>query len=193
MREAGDADTAATLANGDARTRSPLTVIERAASEVLHRENGEYQALRLAVSVDESADGSETTDEMQAVASVAGGDGRTVTATGDPIIGQLVRDHLLQTVLTSLAITLLVVLVILAVAYRIAHGSATLGVVTLLPVVFGVSWIIGTMYVIGYPLSVVTSVIASITVGIGIDWARLQSSEETAATQSTPGVAGPDD
>ena len=82
MREAGDADTAATLANGDARTRSPLTVIERAASEVLHRENGEYQALRLAVSVDESADGSETTDEMQAVASVAGGDGRTVTATG---------------------------------------------------------------------------------------------------------------
>jgi predicted exporter len=167
MREAGDADTAVTLANGDARTRSPLTVIERAASEVLYRENGEYQALRLAVSVDESADGSETTDEMQAVASVAGGDGRTVTATGG--------------------------VVILAVAYRIAHGSATLGVVTLLPVVFGVSWIIGTMYVIGYPLSVVTSVIASITVGIGIDWARLQSSEETATPQSTPGVAGPDD
>jgi predicted RND superfamily exporter protein len=98
------------------------------------------------------------------------GDGRTATATGRPIINQLIQDYLLETLLTSLLVTLLVVGAMLAGAYRLAHGSATLGLVTLLPVAFVVSWIIGTMYVIGYPLSVLTTIVASITVGIGIDY-----------------------
>jgi predicted RND superfamily exporter protein len=62
------------------------------------------------------------------------------------------------------------VVVVLVVVFRVVHGSATLGVVTLLPVTAAVSWIIGTMYLLGYPLSILNTIIASLTIGIGIDY-----------------------
>jgi hydrophobe/amphiphile efflux-3 (HAE3) family protein len=209
-REAGEQPVTVILANGEPRTVSPLTVMERVAarnesfnatfqaadtdgdgvpdenlgavydalyaaapeqaSRVLHREDGEYVALRVAVSVNPEADGRDTTDQMQQVAAHLDGDGLAATATGRPIIDQLVQDYLLETLLTSLFVTLLVVAAVLAAVYRLEHGSATLGLVTLVPVAAVVSWVVGTMYVIGYPLSVLTTIVASITVGIGIDY-----------------------
>jgi len=199
-----------TLATGEARTKSPLTVMERVAaqheafnrsltaadtdgdgvpdtnvtalydqlyeiapeqaSSVLHRENGAYVATRVAVSVNGEASGEATMAQMQDVASVLDGETRDATATGRPIVNELIQDHLLGTLLSSLLITLAVVLALLAVVYRVVHDSATLGVVTLVPVLLVVSWVIGTMSVLGYPLSVLTTLVASITIGIGIDY-----------------------
>jgi hydrophobe/amphiphile efflux-3 (HAE3) family protein len=198
------------LATGDARTQSPLTVMERVAatneqfnqsftaadtdgdgipdttlvalydqlfeiapdraSSVLHRDDGEYVAARMAVSVNAEAPGEEITAQMDAVSGVLEADGRTVTATGEPILNQLVQEYMLETLFTSLLITLLVIVALLMVVYRVVHGSATLGLVTLVPVVLVVSWVIGTMYVLDYPLSVLTTIVASITIGIGIDY-----------------------
>jgi len=107
---------------------------------------------------------------MDAVSGVLEADGRTVTATGEPILNQLVQEYMLETLFTSLLITLLVIVALLMVVYRVVHGSATLGLVTLVPVVLVVSWVIGTMYVLDYPLSVLTTIVASITIGIGIDY-----------------------
>lgn len=221
-------DTVVTLANGEARSVSPLATMERVArededfaetfeqadttgdgipdtnlevlydelfevapdraDEVLHRENrpwdvngnengdSEYVALRMAVSVDPEAGGAEIIDQFEEVADEfryvndVGDEGAAVTVTGEPIIGFLVQQHLLETLLRSLAITLGAVLVVLMVVFRLAHGSATLGFVTLVPVGFAVSWIIGTMYLLGYPLSVLNAIIASLTIGIGIDY-----------------------
>jgi predicted RND superfamily exporter protein len=199
-----------TLANGEARTASPLTVMERVAAEneafgesftaadtdgdgvpdgnvtalydqlyetapeqansVLHREDGEYRAARLAVSVNAEATGETTLSEMRNVAGVLDTENREATATGRPVVNELIQDHLLGTLLMSLLITLVVVLALLSVVYRVVHDSATLGAVTLAPVLLVVSWVIGTMYVLGYPLSVLTTVVASITIGIGIDY-----------------------
>jgi len=140
------------------------------ADEVLHREDGEYVALRMAVSVDPEADGGAVDEQLDAVGAELETDGTAVTVTGEPIVGHIIQQHLLGTLLRSLAITLAAVLALLTVGFRVVHGSATLGVVTLLPVVFAVSWIIGTMYVLGYPLSVLNAIIASLTIGIGIDY-----------------------
>jgi uncharacterized membrane protein YdfJ with MMPL/SSD domain len=41
-------------------------------------------------------------------------------------------------------------------------------VVTLLPVAFSVSWILGTMYLLGMPFNVLTGMITSLTVGLGV-------------------------
>jgi len=203
-------DTVVTLANGDARTEDPLTVMETVAASnegfaetfraadttgdgvpdenvaavydelfatapdqaarVIHRADGEYEAVRLAVSVDPAADGVATTAQLQEVAAILDGAGRTATATGDPIVEQLIQHHLLETLLTSLVVTVIAVLAVLAVVYRAVHGSAILGVVTLLPVVFTVAWIVATMRVLGYPLTVLNVIIASLTVGIGVDY-----------------------
>ena len=208
--EAAAQDVTVVLANGEARTKSPLSVMERVAAQnetfnetfsdadtdgdgipetpieslyddlyetaseeaasVLHRQDGEYVAARMAVSVNAEADGEATTGQLQAVAGTLDGNDRRVTATGEPVVNQLIQDYLLETLLTSLAITIGAILALLMVVYRLVHGSATLGLITLLPVVFVVSWIIGTMHVLGYPLSVLTTIVASITIGIGIDY-----------------------
>ncbi len=207
---AGEQEVTVVLANGEPRTQSPLSVMERVAardesfaqsfaaadtdgdgvpdenlealydelfevapdeaSSVLHREDGEYVATRMAVSVNSEARGEEVIDQMGAVTDVLEGDGLSVTATGQPIINQMVQIYLLETLVTSLFLTLLAVVTLLMIVYRVVHDSATLGLVTMLPVVFVVSWIIGTMYLLGYPLSVLTTIVASITVGIGIDY-----------------------
>jgi hydrophobe/amphiphile efflux-3 (HAE3) family protein len=227
------------LANGEARTTSPLTVMERVAaqnetferlftaadtdgdgipdenvtalydqlyqtapeqaSSVLHHEDGEYVAARMPVSVNAEATGETTLTEMRDLANVLDDENREATATGRPVVNELIQDHLLGTLLMSLLITLVVVLALLSVVYRIVHDSATLGAVTLVPVLLVVSWIIGTMHVLGYPLSVLTTVVASITIGIGIDYsihlserfrAELdrQGSVEAAITTATRGT-----
>lgn len=147
-----------------------FAVAPDAASEVLYREDGEYKALRMTVTVTPDANEKDTTDQLQTLAAALEGDGQRATATGDPIIDGIIQDHLLQTTLTSLLITVVSIVVILAVVYRLVHGSASLGIVTLLPVIATVSWIIGTMYVLGYPLSLVNTIIASLAIGIGIDY-----------------------
>jgi len=144
------------------------------AGEVLHREDGEYAAYRMAVSVNPEADGDATIEQLETVAGELEGESESgsvaVTVTGEPVVGQLIQDHLLGTLLKSLGVTLVAVLAVLLVVFRAVHGSATLGAVTLLPVVLAVSWIVGTMSALGYPLSVLNAIIASLTVGIGIDY-----------------------
>ncbi|MFB6141390.1 MAG: MMPL family transporter [Halosimplex sp.] len=138
------------------------------ADRVVHREHGEYRALLLTVSLKGGAAGSAVTDQMDAVESAVSGGGVTVTATGRPIVDKIVQDDLLRTVVESLIITLVVSFVFLMVVYRVVEGSATLGVVTLLPVVFNVSWILGTMYLLDIPFNVLTGMITSLTIGLGV-------------------------
>ncbi|MFD1561985.1 MMPL family transporter [Haloarchaeobius amylolyticus] len=141
-----------------------------AAGDVLYRADGEYEALRLVISIQGDASTGETTDEMRDVAAdFADGDDRwSVTATGDPVVNHVVEQDLLNTVLESLLITLVAVFVFLTVAYWLTGNSATLGAVTLLPVALAVSWILGTMYLIGMPFNVLTGMITSLTIGLGV-------------------------
>lgn len=145
---------------------------EEAASQVLSRtDDGEYRSARLVVAITGDATNAETTSEMRTIATDLedGGDGRwTATATGDPIVSYIVEQDLLDTVLESLVITLVAVFLFLSAAYWLTGGSATLGAVTLLPVAFSVSWILGTMYLIGMPFNVLTGMITSLTVGLGV-------------------------
>jgi predicted RND superfamily exporter protein len=91
-----------------------------------------------------------------------------VVATGDPIINSEVEQNLFETVIESLLITLVAVFVFLAVAYRLTGSPASLGVVTLLPVLFSVTWILGTMWLIEMPFNALTGTITSLTIGLGI-------------------------
>ncbi|WP_415381164.1 MMPL family transporter [Halosimplex sp. TS25] len=138
------------------------------AAQVVHREGDDYRALRLTVSLDGGASGSAVTTQMDAVESAVSGGDVTVTATGRPIVDKIVQDDLLTTVVESLIITLVVSFVFLMVVYRVAEGSATLGLVTLLPVVFNVSWILGTMFLLDIPFNLLTGMITSLTIGLGV-------------------------
>jgi predicted RND superfamily exporter protein len=162
--------------NGDGVPDENLTAVFDAlfrvapdqAASVIHREDGEYRALRMVVSIRGGSDGDEVTAQMNDVADAVSGDGISATATGDLVLQEIVQDQLLQTVVESLVVTLLAVVLFLAAAYRITEGSATLGLVTMLPVVLTVTWILGTMYVLDIPFNVLTGMITSLTVGLGV-------------------------
>ncbi|OAQ54315.1 hypothetical protein HTG_01885 [Natrinema mahii] len=145
---------------------------EDAASQVIHRtDGGEYESARLIVGVQGGASSAETTEEMRTIAGdfEDRGDGEwSAIATGDPIVNYIVEQDLLDTVLESLLITLVAVFLFLTAAYWLAGNSASLGAVTLLPVAFSVAWILGTMYLIGMPFNVLTGMITSLTVGLGV-------------------------
>ncbi|THE65099.1 Patched family protein [Salinadaptatus halalkaliphilus] len=182
-----------------------FAVNEDGASQVIDRSDGEYDGVRLVVSIEGDAPVDETTAEMRAIANtlddegagderlpadvddvddtrpddgevddedaaaVAGQtDGLTAIATGDPIVNHIVEQDLFDTVIQSLLVTLVAVFVFLTAAYWLTGNSATLGAVTLLPVAFAVSWILGTMYLAGIPFNVLTGMITSLTIGLGV-------------------------
>ncbi|GAA0657612.1 MMPL family transporter [Salarchaeum japonicum] len=138
------------------------------AGGVIAHEGDDYEALRMVVSIQGGASGNDVTEQMRAVAAVADGGGLTATATGQSILFKIIQDQLLDTVIESLIVTLIAIVVFLMAAYRLTEGSATLGLVTLLPVVFSVAWILGTMYLAGIPFNVLTGMITSLTVGLGV-------------------------
>jgi preprotein translocase subunit SecF len=171
------------------------------AGDVIHREDGEYRAVRIVVSVEGNAGGDAITTQMRDVADGLEGDGLTATATGTAVLNKIVQDELLETVVQSLVITLVAVFLFLMAAYRITDGSASLGAVTLLPVVLSVAWILGTMYLAGIPFNVLTGMITSLTVGLGVAYSihlserynlELERSEDVweAMDQAVTGTGG---
>ncbi len=144
------------------------TTPDQAGEYVYQDEDGDYEAVRLVVAVQGDASGDDITEEMRSVADVADGGGLEATATGSAILNKIVQDQLLETVIQSLLVTLVAVFAFLMATYRLTDGSATLGAVTLLPVVLSVAWILGTMFLMDIPFNVLTGMITSLTVGLGV-------------------------
>ena len=138
------------------------------AAEVINREDGAYEAVRLTVSVSGDAGTDETTSQSQAVAGEVDGSGLAATATGQPIVFGIVEDALFDTVVEALVVTLIATSLFLMVVYRLTQGSALLGLFTIAPIALSVSWILGSMAVLEIPFNVVTGTITSLTVGLGV-------------------------
>jgi len=150
-----------------------FAVAPEAASGVIERtEAGEYASLLLSVPTSGAVDSREATAAIRDVSDAVDADADAITATptGARVILSITIASLMNSVLVTLFVTLAVVILLLTVGYRLAEGSATLGFVTLLPVAFGVAWFFGTLWVLGIDLNLLTSVIASITVGLGVDY-----------------------
>ncbi|WP_339106068.1 MMPL family transporter [Haloterrigena salinisoli] len=159
------------------------------AGAVIHQtEDGDYEAVRMVVSTSGTAAMSDVTTEMRSIADGIDGNGLEATATGQTILFDIVQEQLMDTVIESLLITLVAVFAFLMVAYRLTKGSATLGAVTLLPVVFSVSWILGTMYLLEIPFNVMTGMITSLTVGLGVAYSIHMSERYSLELERTGSV-----
>ncbi|MEE6209536.1 MMPL family transporter [Salarchaeum sp. III] len=113
---------------------------QQAAGVIEQSDSGNYEAARLVISTDGGASGGQVMSEIRAMAnSIETESSLTATATGDTIVSKISQNRLLDSVIQSLAIALAAILGFLMIAYRASEGSATLGAVTVLPVVFSVT------------------------------------------------------
>jgi len=138
------------------------------AGDVLHRSDGEYEAARMIVTLDGGVGDANAREQLDEIADGVDGDGVSTIATGDVVVNQITADQLAETAITSLVVALLAVLAVLVVVYRVTAGSATLGAITILPVAATLTWVLGSMALLGIPFNIVTGMITGLTIGLGV-------------------------
>jgi predicted RND superfamily exporter protein len=140
-------------------------------SNVIHRESGEYTDMRLTISLVGGTSSSQAAAEARATARSLDGNSFETTATGQPVLFEIIQQELSATIVEAMSITFGLIVAILAAIYRRRYGSATLGVITAVPVVLALGWLVGTMWLVGLSFNALTALITSISIGLGVDYA----------------------
>ncbi|MCU4926357.1 MMPL family transporter [Halobacteria archaeon AArc-dxtr1] len=145
---------------------------EERASEVLHRtDDGEYESVRLLVTVQGDASAQSVAEDTRALAEAIEDESAAVAvATGGPVTTAVVQDALLETLVQAFAVTLVVILTFLTVLSWVRHRALSLGAVTLAPVVAALAWLLGAMALLDLPFNSETAVITSLAIGLGVDY-----------------------
>jgi len=148
-----------------------------AASRVVERTDGEYRSVLVTVAVEvDYAHADATVESLEA--GVAPMDGavdatnanREATITGELAITEAIVDELVDGILLTMAVALLAILLTLAVVFRVTHGSASLGVAVSIPIALVIGFVVGGMYLLDIPLTLVTALLMSLVVGLGVDY-----------------------
>ncbi|PTD93490.1 Patched family protein [archaeon SCG-AAA382B04] len=140
------------------------------AEDFIYRANDEYKALRLVVMVEGDASDEDVREQMQEVAADIEGNELSAISTSNSIVNQITANQLAETAILNLFVALFSVLIVIMIAYRITEGSASLGFVTIIPVAFTLTWVLGTMTVLEIPFNIVTGMITGLTIGLGVDY-----------------------
>lgn len=90
----------------------------------------------------------------------------SLSVTGGPLVGKIVSDLIFDDLYKTLSLAGAIILVTLIIAYR----SFLRGIFSLSVLLLAIIWTAGTMVLLGIPLSIVTVVVGSLIVGIGIDY-----------------------
>jgi predicted RND superfamily exporter protein len=90
-----------------------------------------------------------------------------VIVTGMLTITYIMTSSLTESQLFSTGLSFILAAIVLIIAYK----RFTLGLIALIPVGISMIWILGTMFLIGYDLNILTITVTSLTIGIGIDYA----------------------
>ena len=89
-----------------------------------------------------------------------------VMPTGKPVVRFIASDKMQDEMQSSLLLGSLFVLITLSIGFR----SVKQAVITLVPILLVVIWLYGLIYAFGYSLNIVTVTIATISLGVGIDY-----------------------
>ncbi len=98
------------------------------------------------------------------------GDDSAITPIAGEITSVEVTDSLTDSQATSIVLTLVVALVILILFFWITEFRPMLAVLSVLPILLVLLWVLGTMVVLGYSYNVITALITALSIGIGVDY-----------------------
>jgi predicted RND superfamily exporter protein len=79
-------------------------------------------------------------------------------------------DEVVGGILLTMVLALGAIILALIVVFRSMHGSATLGAVVALPITLVVALVIGGMYLLEIPLTLLTALLMSLAIGLGVDY-----------------------
>jgi predicted RND superfamily exporter protein len=142
----------------------------RAIAATVDGEAGDVDAESTTATVDGEAGDINAESTTATGGDAPSGGGVNAIATGSPVVNSMIEGYLFETLTRGFAVAFLAVFVFLTLAYRAAGSGATLGAVTLIPVTLSVSWILGTMALLGIPFNVLTVTITSLGIGLGVDY-----------------------
>ncbi|WP_255150097.1 efflux RND transporter permease subunit [Halorarius halobius] len=140
------------------------------AGQVIDREGGEYRSLRVVVPVESDVTIADRAAGMRAIAAAGDGGAVSATAVGSGVLQEIQLSRTADSILQTLVIALVAVSLLLVGVYRLLTGSASLGAVTALPIVLVSALVIGGMWVFDVPLTLLTALLLSLVIGIGIDY-----------------------
>ncbi|KAA0007893.1 MAG: hypothetical protein FE036_02905 [Thermoplasmata archaeon] len=89
------------------------------------------------------------------------------TVTGSMVLIYTIMNSLTRSQFSSTIVCIVIAGIVVILAYR----KPLLGFFTMLPVIISSIWIMGTIYLAGYSLNVMTVMVTSLTIGLGITYA----------------------
>ncbi len=141
---------------------------------VLHKSNDNFDAaiIRIYTSMDVSESSElDTNRQMEILYNDLNEDIESYGEVESVVTGELsstytIMGSMTQSQIISTFISVLLAALVLIIVYR----NPILGLISIIPVGISVLWIIGSVYFIGYSFNIMTVMVTSITIGIGIDF-----------------------
>jgi len=128
----------------------------------------DYREARIVYSVETDATDAAITADAESMAE--GSFRGTAVETGDVVVFQRVSEEVYSSAIEALLLALVLSLSFLTAMYYGIERRPALGVVTLIPIVSTVVFLVATMRYLAIPFNMLTATILSVTVGIGIDY-----------------------
>ena len=98
------------------------------------------------------------------------GDDDAITATSESIISFAVTDAIRDRQTESIGTTVAVALAVLALFFWLTLRQPALAIVAVVPTVFVLISVLGTMALLDIPYTIITSIITALSIGIGVDY-----------------------
>jgi predicted RND superfamily exporter protein len=141
---------------------------------VLHKDGSSFDATVIRVytngdsnSIEEEASGKGQRLYEQLSNDIADFEDVSFTITGSETLMFVTAQSLTESQISSTIICILLAAIVLLIVFK----NPILSLLTLVPVLLSIAWILGTMYFIGYDLNIMTVMITSITIGLGVTYA----------------------
>ena len=140
---------------------------------ILHKNNGKFDSMLIVVRSNASTDKEDKVlyDDLKGDIQPLKNMGLKAIPTGTNLLTFHIVDRIEGSQWNSLIITIIASLIVLEIIFFYERKSYILGLITTLPVVISLLWILGTMYILGINFNVVTVTVTSLTIGLGITYA----------------------
>ncbi|MDH5020472.1 efflux RND transporter permease subunit [Halobacterium rubrum] len=143
---------------------------DRASRVVDRTPDGGYQSVRVVVPIRPDASTVEQGNAVLALSDAVERGDVSVVGVGGGTLSVVVGDILSANILETMLLALAGVTVLLTAVYRLLVGSATLGLVTSIPIGMVTALVVAGMWVLNVPLTVNTALLLSLIIGLGIDY-----------------------